>query len=115
MDREEILNYKLKYNELYHCYQSLLSDTQKSILEEFLVYDLSLSEIAENRNISRAAVEDAIKKGVSKLDSFEENLKTFEKKQKLLENTAKLKEIAGNSNSKEELMAVINDIEKEII
>ena len=112
MDREEILNYKLKYNELYHCYQSLLSDTQKAILEEFLVYDLSLSEIAEDRKISRAAVEDAIKKGVSKLDAFEDSLKIFEKKQKILENTAKLKELAGNSK---ELKAIITDIEKEII
>ena len=64
----------IRYSELLMLYQGLLSPTQKDILEDYFSYNLSISEIAENRNISRAAVEDAIKKGKKKLDQFEEEL-----------------------------------------
>lgn len=64
----------LKYNELLSLYQNLLSDTQKEILDDYYSYNLSISEIAQNRNITRAAVEDAIKKGKKKLEEFEEKI-----------------------------------------
>ena len=64
----------LRYSELLNLYQNLLSKTQKEILEDYFYYNLSFSEIAENRNITRSAVEDAIKKGKKKLDNFEEQL-----------------------------------------
>ena len=55
-------------------YQNLLSDTQKEILDDYYSYNLSISEIAQNRDITRAAVEDAIKKGKKKLEEFEEKI-----------------------------------------
>lgn len=61
----------LRYSELLSLYQNLLSTTQKEILEDYYLYNLSFSEIAENRHISRAAVEDAIKKGKKKLEMYE--------------------------------------------
>ena len=64
----------LRYSELLSLYQNLLSTTQKEILEDYYLYNLSFSEIAENRKISRAAVEDAIKKGKKKLDMFENEI-----------------------------------------
>ena len=64
----------LKYNELLSLYQNLLSDTQKEILDDYYSYNLSISEIAQNRDITRAAVEDAIKKGKKKLEGFEEKI-----------------------------------------
>ena len=64
----------LRYSELLSIYQNLLSDTQREILEDYFSFYLSVSEIAENRHISRAAVEDAIKKGKKKLDDFESKL-----------------------------------------
>ena len=64
----------LRYNELLSLYQNLLSKTQKEILEDYFFYNLSFSEIAENRKISRSAVEDAIKKGKKNLDEYEEQL-----------------------------------------
>ena len=60
----------LKYNKLFDLYSSLLSETQKEILEQYFRYNLSLGEIAEERNVSRAAIEDALKKGMKKLDYF---------------------------------------------
>ena len=64
----------IRYSELLNLYRNLLSKTQQEILEDYFCYNLSFSEIAENRKISRAAVEDAIKKGKRKLDDYEEKL-----------------------------------------
>lgn len=64
----------LKYSDLLLLYQNLLSDTQKEILDDYFSYNLSISEIAENREISRSAVEDAIKKGKKKLDQLEKEI-----------------------------------------
>ena len=64
----------LRYSELLNLYQSLLSETQREILDDYFSFNLSFSEIAENRHISRSAVEDAIKKGKKKLDDYENKL-----------------------------------------
>ena len=65
-------------------YGGLLSEGQREILTDYCLYDLSLSEIAENRSISRAAVDDAIKKGSKKLEHYEEVLTLSKKKERLL-------------------------------
>ena len=64
----------LRYSDLLNIYQNLLTNTQKEILEDYFFYNLSLSEIAENRKITRSAVEDAIKKGKKKLDNLENEI-----------------------------------------
>ena len=64
----------IRYSELLMLYQGLLSPTQKDILDDYFSYNLSISEIAENRHITRSAVEDAVKKGKRKLDEYEEKL-----------------------------------------
>ena len=65
-------------------YGGLLSEGQREILTDYCLYDLSLSEIVENRSISRAAVDDAIKKGSKKLEHYEEVLALSKKKERLL-------------------------------
>ena len=97
----------LRNSELVNIYSSLLSETQRDILREYFCYDLSLSEIAENRGISRAAVEDAIKKGMKKIDCFEEELGILQKREKTLKITAKIKEKYGNSDEIDELERLV--------
>ena len=70
----ELVEKRLYYIELLSLYGELLSDTQKDILYDYLKCDLSLSEIAENRNITRQAARDNIKKGENKLFEYEEKL-----------------------------------------
>ena len=55
-------------------YGSLLTDKQKDVLDLYYNDNLSLSEIAEEINITRQAVRDSIVKAEKKLYSFEENL-----------------------------------------
>ena len=103
----ELLEKRVYYIELLHLYGELLSPTQKEILEDYLDCDLSLSEIADNRSISRAAVDDAIKKGMKKLDAFEEALKLCERNEKIVKNIAVLKEKFGNCDEFEEIEEVL--------
>ena len=103
----ELLEKRLYYIELLRLYGELLSDTQKDILEDYLECDLSLSEIADNRGISRAAVDDAIKKGMKKLDVYESTLELNRKKQKIVENIQVLREKFGNCKEIEEIEEVL--------
>ena len=82
----------VRYNDLLNLYQELLTTTQKEILIDYFAYDLSLGEIAINRNVSRSAVEDAIKKGLSKLESLEAKLHLLKKKQDIVENIKQIKQ-----------------------
>ena len=103
----EKLEKRLYYIELLHIYGELLSTTQKDILYDYLDVDLSISEIAENREISRAAVEDAIKKGMAKLDSFENAVHSVEQKEIILKNIADLKGKIGNCSEIERIEEVL--------
>ena len=100
----------IRYIALFNIYCGLLTHTQREIAEDYFLADLSLSEIAEIRNISRSAAEDAIKKACIKLDEFESEMHLLEKKERLQVLTAKLKEKALNTSEIEEL----EEIEKEL-
>ena len=67
---------------LCQIYGKLLTSKQLGILEDYYNLDLSLSEIAENNNITRQAVRDIIKKGEKKLFEFEEKLQIMKNMQK---------------------------------
>lgn len=100
----------IKYNKLFNAYKPLLSVTQQEILEAYFCFDLSLSEIAEERGISRAAVEDALQKGCAKLEEYEASLHLVSKNEEILKITAKLKKNASNN----EEIKDIEDIERRL-
>lgn len=57
---------------LYELYSDFLSNRQKDILYKHYFLDMSFSEIAEN--LTRQAVNDALKRAVMKLEEMEEKL-----------------------------------------
>ena len=71
------------YNNLYDLYSELLTENEKSTFEDYYQEDFSLSEIAENREISRSAVQKTIKNVLEKLDSYESKLHCYSKNQEL--------------------------------
>ena len=71
------------YNNLYDCYSSLLTDKQKTYFEEYYFNNLSLSEIAENYDVSRNAAYKQIQITIEKLKEYEEKLQLLSKKEKL--------------------------------
>ena len=97
----------IRYNTLLHIYGNLLSKTQYTFADAYFSYDLSLSEIAEAHDVSRSAVEDAIKKALKKLDDYEKELKVLEKNNKILELVAKAKDLEGT-----EKLQALEEIER---
>ena len=57
---------------LYDFYGELLTANQKEIYEQFMLEDLSLGEIAEERGISRQGVHDTIRRCEKTLEGYEE-------------------------------------------
>ena len=70
---------KVEISMLIQIYGTLLTEKQLDILDNYYNMDLSLSEIAENNEITRQAVRDIIKKGEKKLFEFEEKLQIMKR------------------------------------
>ena len=64
---------------LSQIYKNILTAKQFEILDEYYNSDFSLSEIAENHNITRQAVRDNIKSGENKLYDLENKLGIMKK------------------------------------
>ena len=79
--------------------------------------DLSLSEIAENNNITRQAVRDNIKKGEKKLFEYEEKLsfmkRMFNQEKKIEKVLSELTKIQKESSDKK-VASILESIKKEL-
>ena len=100
----------IKYTKLFNLYGSLLSNAQQEILKDYYFADLSISEISENRGISRAAVEDALSKGSKKLDQYEEQVKALEKLARIRDKAQELQSIVDDDDE----IKLANELLKEI-
>ncbi len=67
------------FNNLLAWYGKLLTDNQRNIMQNYYQDDLSLSEIAANNKVSRAAIHDTIKRSEELLLHYEEMLHVFKK------------------------------------
>ena len=85
------LEKNLRYAKLFDLYSGLLSKNQLEIYSDFLNNDLTLSEVAENRKITRQAVKDVVSKVEQKLDEFESKLGFSKKLDDLLGQIKSLK------------------------
>lgn len=74
-----------RINNLLDLYKDLLTDKQQEIMDMYYLYDLSLSEIAQDNNTTRAAVYDLIKRTSKTLENYEEKLHLLEKRNKLID------------------------------
>ena len=86
---------------LFDFYGELLTDHQKEIYEQFALEDLSLSEIAEMKGISRQGVHDLIKRCNKMLEGYEEKLHLVEKFLNIREQVHRIKEIAADYQAQE--------------
>ncbi|MGI5890267.1 MAG: HTH domain-containing protein [Tissierellia bacterium] len=67
------------YSILYDYYGDLLKENQATIIEMYYNLDYSLSEIAEEMNISRQGVHDALKRAEKNLIAYEQKIKLHDK------------------------------------
>lgn len=107
----------VKVSILLQTYGNLLTENQVSVLNDYYNNDLSLSEIAENNNITRQAVRDNIKKGEQKLFEFEEKLgvmkKTMIQEQKISEILSKITTIEAKSSDKK-VQHILEEVRAEL-
>lgn len=108
---------KVKISMLCEFYGKLLTEKQYELINDYYNNDLSLSEIAENNNITRQAVRDIIKKGEKKLFEYEEKLKfmqrTLDQEKKIEKALSKLLEVQKKS-SNQQIEKALEDIKKEL-
>ena len=111
------MNNKVKISVLCDIYGKLLTEKQFEFINDYYNNDLSLSEIAENNNITRQAVRDIIKKGERKLFEYEEKLlfmkKTITQEQKIQAILSELTKIQTNSSDRK-IASILDSIKKEL-
>ena len=74
-----VINKILEQALLYAFYGELLTTHQKEVYEQFILDDLSLSEIAESAGISRQGVHDLIRRCQKALEGYEAKLHLVER------------------------------------
>ena len=108
---------KVEISMLWQIYGKLLTEKQYEYIDYYYNNDLSLSEIAENDNITRQAVRDIIKKGERKLFEYEEKLlfmkKTINQEQKIQQVLWNLTKIQKDSSDKQ-VTSILEEIKKEL-
>ena len=86
---------------LYDFYGELLTDHQKEIYEDYVLNDLSLVEIAEQKGISKQGVHDLIKRCDKILNEYESKLKLIEKFKKTKKDIEKICELTKDDQIKQ--------------
>lgn len=107
----------VKVSMLCQIYGKLLTEKQYEVLNDYYNNDLSLSEIAENNNITRQAVRDVIKKGENKLFEFEEKLSIMSKTlktEKQIQNVLSELNTIETNYSNEKISKILEHIRKEL-
>lgn len=108
---------KVEVSILWEIYGKLLTEKQCEFIEDYYNNDLSLSEIAENNEITRQAVRDILKKGEKKLFEYEEKLgimkRTLNQEKKMEKVLSELTKIQNNYSDKE-IANVLEHIKKEL-
>ena len=84
---------------LYDFYGELLTEHQKEIYEDFILNDLSLGEIAQDRGISRQGVHDLVKRCDKILNGYEEKLHLVERFTKTKEDVAEICKLADEPDN----------------
>ncbi len=102
---------------LCQIYGKMLTKKQYEMINNYYNNDLSLSEIAENNNITRQAVRDIIKKGENKLFELEEKLafmeKTLKQEKQLQQILEELRKIENTSSDKK-IEKILNHVCEEL-
>ena len=108
---------KIKISMLLEIYGKLLTDKQYNLLDDYYNKDLSLTEIAENEDITRQAVRDFLKKGEKKLFEYEEKLGVMKRntmqEEKIADILSEIAKIEKNFTD-EEIANVLEDVKNKL-
>ena len=91
---DEKLKEKVELSILFDFYGELLKSHNKHIFEDYILNDLSLSEIAQEQGISRQGVYDIVKRCSKQLKECEEKLCLVKKFERTKEMVSRIKELS---------------------
>lgn len=116
---KENLNIKqrMRIVSLYDLYGSLLTEKQKKCMELYFYNDLSLSEVAEELEVSRQAVNDLLRRVEDLLEKYDAKLNLlayFRESEKLLTQAEQQVQACLNSEFDEEKLTNILNILTEL-
>ncbi|MCR5584371.1 MAG: YlxM family DNA-binding protein [Lachnospiraceae bacterium] len=99
---------------LYDFYGNLLSERKKQIFEDYVLNDLSLSEVAESAGMTRQGVHDAVKGCEKSLEMYEDALHLMEKYKTASKLCDEIKDIAESLQNPEgrRISELIQEIKK---
>lgn len=105
---------------LFDFYGELLTQHQKEIFEDHVLNDLSVSEIAAERGISRQGVHDMVKRCDKLLRGYEEKLHLIDKFLKTKEKVAAINRLAmdmkdGDEERKNQCITEIEAVSRGIL
>ena len=107
----------IKISILLDTYGKMLTEKQYKLLDDYYNNDLSLSEIAENENITRQAVRDNLKKGENNLFEYEEKLgfmkKAIMQEEKIEIIISELTKLEGSVQDKEK-SKILQDVKNKL-
>ena len=106
---------------LYDIYGELIKENSRDIFADYVLENLSLSEIAEDRGISRQGVYDSVVRTAKKLEEFEKKLGLHDRYEKLEveteivgEKLEKLIEMMDNDDASDERMKLLAEIKRAV-
>ncbi len=120
MVMDDKLKEKVELSILFDFYGELLKSHNKHVFEDYILNDLSLSEIAEDQGISRQGVYDIVKRCSRQLKDYEEKLCLVKKFEETKEKVNRIKEISEqmmeskNHNCLEEIIMISDKILKDL-
>ncbi len=101
---------------LLDVYGQLLTEKQRFAIDMYYNEDLSLSEIAEQIDISRQGVRESIKQGEKHLEEYEKHLGIVKRFHKINSQLRRLSRIADGCEAEfaDEIKEIIEEISREI-
>lgn len=116
----EVLDERVELSILFDFYGELLKEQKKQIFEDYIQNDLSLSEIAEDKGITRQGVHDIVKRCSIELREYEEKLNLCKKFQSIRDELNQICQISETIKTTkhidqlDEIEQLANDILKEL-
>lgn len=102
---------------LYDFYGELLTGHQRQVYEDYVLNDLSASEIAQERGVSRQGIHEIVKRCDRLLEEYEQKLHLVEKFLQTRKYISEIYELArqGSENGSRETLEQIEGIAREIL
>ncbi len=98
---------------LFDFYGNMLTEGQRTAFEEHVIEDLTVSEIAQNREVSRQAASDLLKRTERILKDYEAKLHLVEKFLNIRQRTEGIDKIA-RERGEDDILALTREILEEL-